>query len=117
MFSTMEENSPALMTKSPIRHLVVFPGLSSPYGPVSPTYELLSQRASDLGITLTLALYPGQQLQNGDCVGELTANAAFEAATLLLRKVASHGGGVCHLRTRSHNNAGLSASAAIGHQP
>lgn len=73
-------------------HLVVFPGLSSPYhAKYRPVYDFLRQRAKECGVSMSVALYPGQQSERGECVGELDANGAFEAATTLIKNVAASG--------------------------
>src|SRR5580765_9028862 len=89
MFFTTGENSHVLNTHSAIGHLIVFPGLSSPHHPkYKPGYDLLRRRAKDLGVAITIALYPGQQSESGECLGELTANAAFETAIAVLKDAA-----------------------------
>lgn len=88
IFFTMVGSSSTLFNNPAINQLLVFPGLSSPYGEKQPVYDLLRSRAKDLDVEVTIALYPGQQSENGGHEGAMTAQAAFDSATELLRDFA-----------------------------
>lgn len=62
-----------------MKHLIVFPGLSSPYNTkYIPVYDLLREKCKSHNIELEIIVYPGQKNKNGIFYDKLSPNLAID---------------------------------------